>query len=241
MTAQLTRLGVDYEVVDAVDGRELDLTDAETIAAIAPSFLNAEWWRPTHAACAMSHLSIYRRILADGLDAALVLEDDVTLPGDIMALAEGVARQLDGAEVALINFDSPHPCQMRRAGAMGLPSGRQLVVPADVSQPVSGAAYVITREACQRITKGALPIRAKCDDWAHFYNEGMIDRLRCVVPLAVTKNPDFGSTIGYYSDASLKARMLGIASRYQLGIFQRVVSYRRRRIWRKYTRVEFVD
>ena len=59
----------------------------EVIEAIAPSFLAADWFRPGHAACAMSHLSVYRKILASGEDLALVLEDDVTVPADLGSLA----------------------------------------------------------------------------------------------------------------------------------------------------------
>jgi hypothetical protein len=106
---------------------------------------------------------------------------------------------------------------------------------------VSAAAYVITREACERITKGALPLRAKNDDWGHVYDEGMIDRLRCVVPLAVVKDPNFGSTIDYYSEASIKARTRKFASRLGLRVIEHAIAQRRARIWRKYTQVEYVD
>ena len=193
-------------------------------------------------ACALSHLSVYRKIHADGLEQAVVLEDNVTIPADLCSVANGVAAHMTGAEVALLNFDSPEDtCKVSRQGAVKLPDFRQLVLPVDVGQPVSGAAYVITREACERMDARALPIRAKVDNWAYFYHEGIIDRLRCVVPLVVTKDPAFGSTIGYYSDASLKARLPGVIMQHNLQIFQRAVAYRRKRIWRRYTRVEFVN
>ena len=241
ITEQLTKHGIDYEIVEAVDGRELDLTDPQTINAIAPSFLAADWFRPGHAACAMSHLSVYRKIIDANLPWALILEDDVTIPADLSTMAEAVAAYLTGAEVALLNFDSEQVCKVSRIGAAELPSGRKLVLPLDVHIPVSAAAYVITREACERIANGALPIRAKVDNWGHIYDDGMIDRLRCVVPLAVEKDPRFGSTIGYYSDTSFKARTLMFVSRLNLQIFERAVALRRERIWRKYTRVEYVD
>lgn len=241
MTAQLTAHGIDYEIVEAVDGRELDLTDPQIISSIAPSFRAAEWFLPTHVACAMSHLSAYRKVLDTDLPWALILEDDVTIPADLRVIAEAVAAQLTGAEVALLNFDSDQVCKVSRQGAQELPSGRELVFPLDVHVPVSAAGYVITREACERIIKGALPIRAKIDNWGHVYDEGMIDRLRCVVPLVVAKDPSFRSTIGYYSDASIKARTLKLASRLHLHVLERAVARRRERIWRKYTRVEYVD
>jgi glycosyl transferase family 25 len=241
ITAQLTAHGIDYEIIEAVDGRVLDLTDPQVIKSIAPSFRAEDWFLPTHVACAMSHLSAYRKVLEADLPWALVMEDDVTIPADLPVIAEAVAAQLTGAEVALLNFDSDQVVTVSRQGAADLPSGRELVLPLDVHVPVSAAGYVITREACERITKGALPIRAKIDDWGHVYDERMIDGLRCVVPLAIMKDPSFGSTIGYYADDSIKARMLKLSSRLNLPVIERAVARRRERIWRKYRQVEYVD
>ena len=86
--------------------------------------------------------------------------------------------------------------QTPRKGAVRFPGARLLALPTDVNQSVSAVGYVITRKACERIAK-LLPARAKVDDWAYRYNEGMLDRVRCVVPLT-TKSPVFGSTIQRY-------------------------------------------
>ena len=241
MTAQLTTHGIDYEIVEAVDGRELDLTDPPVINSIAPSFRAEEWFLPTHVACALSHLSAYRKVLDAGLPWALIMEDDVTIPDGLPAIAEAVAAQLAGAEVALLNFDSDQVVKVSRQGTAELPSGHELVLPLDVHVPVSAAGYVITREACERITRGALPIRAKIDNWGHVCDERMIDRLRCVVPLAIMKDPSFESTIGYFADDSIKAWTLKLASRFNLLALERAVARRRERIWRKYRQVEYVD
>ena len=240
MAAELAKSQVDYEFFEAVDGREIDLTDPGVRAIIAPSFLSKSSFRPGNAACALSHLGVYKNIIADGLDWALVMEDDVIVPEDLASLADAVAKHLVGSEVALLNFDSEHTCKMSRQGSVDLPHSRQLVLPVDVNQPVSAAAYVITREACERMHGRPLPIWAKADDWAHFYNEGVLDRVRCVVPLAVAKSPDFGSTIGH-SDASLRARLLATITRYDLRLISRAASFRRQRIWRRHTMVEFLD
>lgn len=239
ITAGLRGTGLDFEFITAIDAVDLDFSDPDTAARLAPSFF--ERFRPGEAACAMSHASAYRKILADGLDSALVLEDDVTVPPELAEIADAVAARLEGAEVALLNFDSSDVVHVTRDGAIELPGGRQLVFPVDLSKPVSGAAYIITREACERMAKLSIPIATKADDWARFHQVGAIDQLRCVHPLAVLKAPEFGSTMGYYSDASARARVLALIGRYDLGLVKRAVAYRRERIWRKYRQVEFVD
>ena len=238
ITAELEKSGIDYEVVEGIDGRDLDLHDPRTID---PSVLNSSWFRPGVAGCALSHLRVHQKMLADGLDQALVLEDDITVPADLGSLADALADHLVGAEVALLNYDSKETCRMSLEGSVHLPSSRMLVLPIDVSQPESGAAYVITREACKRMNDSVLPVRAKADDWDHFYREGVLDRVRCVVPLAVAKNPAFASTMDYYSRGSFKARLIMLITRYDMRLFRQAISYRRQRIWRKFTRVEIVD
>jgi glycosyl transferase, family 25 len=239
VTANLDRCGVDYEIVTAIDAQEFGSGDLRAAGRVAAAFYHK--FRPGEAGCALSHMSVYRKILADGLERALVLEDDIIAPPELAAIADAVGGCLDGAEVALLNFDSQEVVQVSRAGAIDLPATRQLVAPLHVRQPESGAAYVITREACARMTERAFPIQTKADDWAHFIQIGSIDRLRCVVPLAVRKHPGFGSTMGYYSHSSFKGRALALIDRLGLGLVQRVIAYRRERIWRRYTRVEFVD
>lgn len=238
ITAELGKSGIDYELVEGIDGRDLDLHDPQTID---PSVLNSSSFRAGVAGCALSHLRVYQKILADGLDQALVLEDDISVPADLGSLTDALTEHLIGAEVVLLNFDSTDTCKVSLEGSVDLPFSRMLVLPIDVSQPKSSAAYIITREACKRMNDSVLPVQASPDDWRHFYHEGVLDRVRCVVPLAVGKDPGFASTIDYYSRRSFKARLNVLVARYNLQLFHRAISYRRKRIWRNLTRVEMVD
>ena len=97
ITRELRKTTVEYEIVTAVDGRELDMADA---ALIDPSFVARGVFPEGSAGCALSHLSIYRKIIEDGLDVALILENDVVLPADLDKLSEEVGEHLTGAEVA---------------------------------------------------------------------------------------------------------------------------------------------
>ena len=146
-----------------------------------------------------------------------MLEDDVVLPADLGPLADALAEQLTEAEVALLNFDSAQPCRLTPARSVRLPSSRLLMLPIDINQPVSGAAYIITRKACERLAERLLPVSARVDDWAHRYNQEMLDRVRCVVPLAVTKSPLFGSIIERHRPRSFTPLALSLLTRYDPG------------------------
>ena len=239
ITKELKKTGLEYEIVAGVDGRELDMADT---GLIDPSFLTRGAFPEGSAGCALSHLSIYRKIIADGLPVALILEDDVKLPADLGRLAEEVAAHLSGAEIALLSVDCPEPVRLSRVGAVRLSGSRFLALPIDISQPRSAAAYLITREACERMIKLFHPIRVNADVWRVFYREGAIDRLRCVTPLPVLKNSDLTSTIGYYSLGNgLRSRLAGPLVRHRIPVIHQVLSYRRQRIFRQWSRMELVD
>jgi glycosyl transferase family 25 len=239
ITAELEKAGLEYEIITAVDGQDLDLGDP---AVIDPSFATRIVFPAGSAGAALSHLSAYRKIIDDGLDAALVIEDDVMLPAGLGSLADAVAGQLSGAEVALLSVDSPEPCRMSREGSVTLPSRRLLALPVDVSQPRSAGAYVVTREACERMVKCLLPIRVQADMWWSFYREGLLDRVRCVLPPPVEKDPKFISTIGSYSlRDGARARLADPIMRAKIPVLHQALAYRRRRIYRQWSRTELVD
>jgi hypothetical protein len=131
---------------------------------------------------------------------------------------------------------------MSRAGAVELPSSRLLALPIDIRPLVNAAAYVITREACERMLDRALPLRANADDWQFFYKEGIWDRIRCVLPMAVSKNAAFESTIGLYSlGGGFKARLVGPLVQHKIPVVHQMILRRRKRIMRQWERSEAVD
>lgn len=245
MEAQLNKTRLDYELVPAVDGRQLDLSGPELVRPTEPGPRCSPLWvktydRPGVAACSLSHLKVYERVVASGAGAALVLEDDVVLAPDIAEVLEALSARLSGAEVALLNFHSDGGCRMNINGRQELTPNRSFAIPVDMASMLSAAGYVITQEACRRMLEKMKPVRAMADEWAFFHSHGAIDRLRCVVPMPIEQCPRFGSTIPYERWA-LRARLRTRAQELRLPLLQHALAWRRQRIWRKGTRVEFVD
>jgi glycosyl transferase family 25 len=239
ITAELKKTGLDYEIITAVDGRDVDLSD-RTI--IDPSLTYVTQFLAGTAGAALSHLNVYRKIIADGLDEALVLEDDVTLPADLGSLADAVGDQLTGAEVALLSYGSYGSCKLGREGSIHLPSARLLALPIEIRMVNSGGAYIITREACERMIKCAFPVRMNPDDWWYFYREGALDRVRCVMPLPVLKSPKLNSTLGSYSlGKSFWGRVAWPLVRLKVPLLHQALTYRRQRIYRQWSQQELVD
>jgi glycosyl transferase, family 25 len=239
--AELQKTNLDYEIITGIDGRDLDLSDP---AIADPSVISANRLPAGTVGCALSHIEAYQRIIAEGADEALILEDDVNLPDDLGSVIDALAEYLTGAEVALLNYHADEVCQLSSTDAISLPSSRLLALPIDVSQLTSAGAYVITRTACERMTKHMPPVRANADDWQFFYNEELLDRIRGVWPPVVIKNPKLDSTIGSYSLGSaddLKARLLRPIVRRKVPILRQIIIHRRQRIFRERNQSEVVS
>jgi glycosyl transferase family 25 len=240
MIKELKKTRLDYEILQAVDGHNVNLQDR---TLVDPSLTYFTQFLAGTTGAAMSHLCAYQKILEDGADEAMVLEDDVTLPTDLSSLADAVADQLTGAEIALLSYGSYGSCKLSREGSVRLPSSRLLALPIEIRLVVSGGAYIITREACERMVKFVLPVRANPDDWWYFYREGVLDRVRCVMPLPVLKNAKLNSTLGSYSlGNSAKGRLAWALVRRKIPVLHQALGYRRQRIYRQlWDQQEFVD
>lgn len=236
MVRQFAKASMPYEIIEAVDGRLLDLSEPQFSYAAYDSNLTAGAF-----GCALSHFKTYQKILNDGRDFALILEDDVLLPTDLKELVDAVQRHMSGAEVVLLCFQS-REALLTMAGAAQLPAGRSLVQVVDRGTPRSTAAYLITREACERMLKVMQPpVRTVADDWGTFYREGAIDRIRCIVPMPVHISPHIRTTMDNFRPGSLAERLLVAVDKLKVPVAYQILARRRMRfLIRLHGRLDFV-
>lgn len=80
ITGRLNAAGVDYELVDAVDGMTLDLH------ALGDRIVNRAL-TPGQVACFLSHYNLWQRMVDEQIPAALMLEDDAVWEDDFWQVA----------------------------------------------------------------------------------------------------------------------------------------------------------
>jgi glycosyl transferase family 25 len=242
MVRELRKAGIDHEFVEAVEGRDLDLSDT---SLVDPALLdNSPFWSGV-VGCYLSHLKVHKKVLEADTERALVLEDDVILPADMNALIEAASMHMTGAEAVLLHHhrfgraEQGEPYRFLRGGSVKLPSSKILAFPTDVGDLGATGAYLITRDACQRMAKAMLPVRTRIDDWAFFCNEGLLDQVRCVIPMPVRINSGFRTTIDHFGPSSLQTRLRNTVIRVPL--LSQALTIRRQRIMARKTQVELVD
>lgn len=165
-TRQLSAMGVAFERVKAVYGKDLSAMEKRTAVN------RFRWWcaqgrrvRDGEIGCALSHLDVYQRIIGDGLDYACVLEDDNRYRDNFAEVLHRVAELVDVKKAQVILFTNFTDDRAQ--------NGEIQIVPAKSDQCTAG--YLITRLAAERILAANYPLHVPCDFWRRWVNAGLIE------------------------------------------------------------------
>ena len=240
--SELRHAGLDYEIVPAVDGVRLKdeerarLVDAEAVAR------SPDWLRPGIIGCSLSHLEVYRRIVASGERFAFVIEDDVSFDPSIRDLLAALEGELRGSEAALLYYRSVRPCQFSGEDAVHLGGESTLMYPMELEPLNATGAYVLTAQAARKLSGFILPVRVGPDSWGVFHEGGALDRLRCVVPRPVRTRTDLKSTVDYLgSHRSLRQRVMTAIADHRVFPAYQLLALRRAAIERRMSRFSVVS
>ncbi len=156
MRSRLQMLGLDYEVLEAVDGRARWNELLPTVDV--PSFERhvGRDVLPGEIGCYHSHLLAWKRFLASEAHVLLVLEDDMVFADDFMqalCTALQAAEHWDMLKLAKIRAKQP-VCQ----GLLG-----PYRLNAYLGAATGFGAYLIQRETAKKLLPRLLPIRAPID------------------------------------------------------------------------------
>ena len=160
---QLDFMGVHFERVSAVDG---NLLSQDKIDCCYSKELNRQkYFVPLtrgEIGCYLSHISIFKKLLDENLDYAIVLEDDLVFkPGfaRIPSVVESIKVKWD-----YIKLIAPgKKKQINSRIGLGIDSGNgsdfELVTWRKV--PIGTAAYVVSRDGAKKFI-GSLPEKIEC-------------------------------------------------------------------------------
>jgi glycosyl transferase family 25 len=161
--AQFKRLGITYERISAVYGKDLNLTERDNAVN------KFRWWcavgRPVRIGeigCALSHYSIYKQMR----DVPFcILEDDVILDSRFMEVLDYIEDQIDltKSQVFLLSNHSKDISVDNNIH----------IEPAKRDMYTEG--YVITPKAAKALLKANLPLQCPCDWWGRWVKQGIIE------------------------------------------------------------------
>ena len=157
--------GVGFERIEAIDGHDPLAPLFLYRRLVRDAFWDGDRIKPGALACAASHMAAWRRMLADGAEAALICEDDARIVAGPEALAAAAAAA-SGADVVFVNDratdwraagaasgDAEDDMDLRSAPALAAAMAASGARPgAGGLAPAPGAdAYLVTRRGAERL------------------------------------------------------------------------------------------
>ena len=152
----LSGLGLAFERVPAVLGKELADPGSYVDTKGYPCHNHADSPRPGEIGCYLSHIKAMRRLLETDSPCALILEDDVELMPGAKECLEALAVRDDWDMVKLFCFHGGTPVRVAEVAP-----GRHLCV--HLTRTTSTAAYMVNRRAAERLVATLLPMREQID------------------------------------------------------------------------------
>jgi len=170
--------------IDAVDGRlipEAELPqhfDAKRAEIEYGPMLRGE------IGTSLSHVSIYRQMVEQQIQCAVVLEDDVELAPDFCNVLSQLPGALACTEPAMVQLTYVERAYIKSAKALG---ERRLMRPHGGVWLTSG--YFLTLAAAQNLLNALYPVWTVADHWRNFEAKGLLSLY------ALTPNPVWESEL----------------------------------------------
>ena len=162
ISAHLKNLGVEFEFVDAVEGKALSAAEIQGLLAPGASL------SPGQVGCYLSHLKAYQMIVDRKIPAALILEDDARLGPDALKLLHsdlGECATFDYCFLDSENFNDEGPVFYDKSKTCSI--GSSFRAHALSHGPICLHAVLISAKAAQNRLDHALPIHAPIDMYEH--------------------------------------------------------------------------
>ena len=241
MVKQLEELELDYEIVDAVDYQQLSpdefksLTDEEAVK-------NDPWLTKGAIACALSHVKVFKKIVADKVDIALVLEDDAVLPKDIKYVLKLARENIKQDEIIALSYynRNDRPLELSTQGQVNLGKNLQLLAPVDLHELASAMAYVIPSEVAEKLQTMIVPVATQLDYWSDYLVKGGFNSFRCLYPMSFYA-ASFRTTLDYAASATWMSKAASVVRKYNIPILIKVLEKRDERSQLSRYAYNFVD
>lgn len=184
MVGELERCGIEYERVPATYGKDLTKKELTHFFSEFHSYC-ACGYRLTlgEIGCALSHLSVYRRMIDESIAVAMVLEDDVLLEECFNKKCKDICSKIDLRKPQVVVLSA---YKFDGGGEIGLIRNKRAMC-------TDG--YIITLSAAKKIYHYNFPVVTVADDWRRWNWMLGIETYTCWPPIVKQDNLRFGTDV----------------------------------------------
>ncbi len=159
---------LDIEFVEAIDGQSL--TESEITYHTKKLCMATT---KGEIGCALSHINVYRKMAAENIPVALILEDDVKIPHDLSSMLEKLEKSIGHNEVLLLSRP-----KIYFKKAINTINNYKIF---SVSEADLASSYIITHEAAKKMAEFLYPVWLLADNWG-LVKDYKITSVNCLIP-----------------------------------------------------------
>ncbi|NOZ90121.1 MAG: glycosyltransferase family 25 protein, partial [Epsilonproteobacteria bacterium] len=197
---QLSKLNIEYEIIDAVNGKTLTEEEISRKCDIETVKKYPNWLTRGAIGCALSHAKVYKKILEDKIDYGIILEDDAQLSEDfekvVKALFDKNLLNQDTITLLFTQNIRENVVLCSKKDEKKIIYNYTLNYPINKNSLVTAIGYILPNKIANSLDKYIYPIRMASDSWNHFLEDGICKKINCVLPYIVYPY-GFDSEIGY--------------------------------------------
>ncbi len=195
VSSQLHALKIHFEWIDAILGRALPTEEIRQYQLNQRSGGGRPYdITPGEIGCALSHNEAYRRIIEDGLDGAIILEDDIQLLdgfAEVVAFFQQSSSLVSSGSVVILGgldgLQEKTKVTHSLWGSLRISGNYKLLVSVD-SWFWRACSYYIDKVAAVQLLEFNRGVYAVADEWNYFLKKSIIERIMYVQPW-VTEHP----------------------------------------------------
>jgi len=216
MKKLVSDLGFTATVISAVDGRNLRPEQRAKYSSERARRIYGCEMSDSEIACYLSHLSIYSKMIEHRIDAALILEDDISAMGDLKPAVEGVLK-LPKSAWQVVRLQSTKRCVSHpEPDDKSMGEALAKIGPREIfrlkTSVLGGCAYLIRLGAASAMLARSelidMPIDQTLD---RYWENGIIPYV--LRPMPVWHEDLFESEIGVRGRAKMKNAPAGVLMR----------------------------
>ncbi|MFM8392346.1 MAG: glycosyltransferase family 25 protein [Acidobacteriota bacterium] len=215
MERQLQDLGLDYEIVEGINGHCLDDREQQELCDPESIHAHPDWLSPGAIGAALSHRLVWSRIAREGLESAVVLEDDVLLPQRLPTILRQIELHYGGDELLLLYWSSSIVQPFIRQSAVEIVDGHLLASTPNPNSLLSAVMYVIGSEVASKMVNINTPIKVTADHWVTHHQGQAFRHIKCLVPSPVNL-ANYPSDIRYGDQHLLRRIKRSLEARFWL-------------------------
>ncbi len=229
MESQLKRLNLDYEIFDAVNGRDLTMTEIEKYYDMEYFRNKPDYYSWGMAGCTLSHYFLYQKIVADGVQKALILEDDMIINDDLSIILPTLEDKLKPDEVIMLFYQSKSPIHVSISENINEKQRYKLYQVNKLKGLGSTAGYILGIETAKKLSTGLFPISNVPDDWEKFYQRNFLNGIRIVYPFILDNSYAATTINSSFEKVNLKGRLLHLIDEHKIFPIYHLLARRRKK------------